>query len=94
MEAHYHVWTRSGKIFTMIERPFESRKTAHKAAVKLRSDTSARLVLACSKCPESRPSRRRPPRWPVVARTVAAAVGAALAAERGRTVGEDLRPAK
>ena len=54
-----------------------------------------KLILACSSCPESRPSRRRPPRWSVVARTVAAAVGApaaqvrealaaALAAEHGR----------
>ena len=79
----------------MRERPYKSRHTATKAARRLRSDVADRLVLACSSCPESRPSRRRPPRWSVVARTVAAAVGApavqvreamaaALAAERGR----------
>ena len=52
------------------------RHTATKAARRLRPDVADRLVLACSKCPASRPSRRRPPRWSVVARTVAAAVGA------------------
>ena len=95
--THFHVWTRAGRIFTMRPRVFDSRHTATKAARRLRPDVADRLVLTCSKCPESRPSRRRQPRWAVVARTVAAAVGApaaqvrealaaALATERGREV--------
>ena len=39
-----------------------------------------RLVLACTECPPTRPSKRRPPRWATVARQVAAAVGAEPAA--------------
>ena len=31
-------------------------------------DVADRLVLTCSKCPTTQPSRRRPPRWSVVAR--------------------------
>ena len=34
-----------------------------------------RMVLSCTECPPPKPSRRRPPRWATVARTVAAAVG-------------------
>ena len=93
--THFHVWTRAGRIFTMRPRVFESRHTATKAARRLRPDGADRLVLACAACPESRPSRRRPPRWSVVARAVAEAVGApaaqvrealgaAIAAERDR----------
>ena len=92
---HYHAWLRSGRVFTMAPRQFNDRTVAHKWAVKQRANSADRFVLGCSKCPESRPSRRRPPRWPVVARAVAAAVGApaaqvrealaaAIAAERGR----------
>ena len=93
---HYHAWLRSGRVFTMAPRRFNDRTVAHKWAVKQRADSADRFVLGCSGCPESRPSRRRPPRWSVVARAVAAAVGAptaqvrealaaALAAERSRT---------
>ena len=98
MEPHYHVWIRAGKIFSMRERRFESRKTAHKAAVKLKPASEDRLVLACSSCPATRPSKRRPPRWGAIARAVAerfdlqaAAVRQvltdALEAERGRGAG-------
>ncbi len=94
---HYHAWLRSGRVFTMAPRQFADRTVAHKWAVKQRANSADRFILGCSECPESRPSRRRPPRWPVVARAVAAAVGApapqvrealaaALAAERGRKV--------
>ena len=54
------------------------------------------MVLACEVCPETRPSRRRPPRWSVVARHLAErfdlpagevreALAVELAAERART---------
>ena len=69
---HFHVWVRSGKIYSMQERRFDSRTTAHKAAVKLRQEKTDRLVLACASCPTTKPSKRRPPRWSVVARAVAA----------------------
>ena len=61
----------------------------------MRSNGADRLVLACEACPGPRPSKRRPPRWGVVARAVAEAIGAkpaevrqalalALGAERRR----------
>ena len=92
---HYHAWLRSGRVFTMAPRRFNDRTVAHKWAVKKRPNSTDRFVLGCEVCPESRPSRRRPPRWSVVARAVAAAVdapadqvrealAAAIAAERGR----------
>ena len=97
--AHFHVWTRSGRIFTMQPRVFASRHTATKVARRLRSNGADRLVLACEACPGPRPSKRRPPRWGVVARAVAEAVGAkptdvrqalalALGAERRRRAEE------
>ena len=93
--THFHVWTRSGKIFTMQERRFDSRTTANKAAVRLRSTAADRLVLRCESCPSTRPSKRRPPRWALVARNLAArfsidanelrtALVSELAAERER----------
>ena len=73
---HFHVWTRAGRIFTMRPRIFESRHTATKAARRLRPDVADRLVLACSRCPTSKPSRRRAPRPGVVAKAIAEAVNA------------------
>ena len=98
-KPHYHVWVRTGKIFSMRERVYESRHTATKAARRLRPDVADRLVLACEDCPRSRPSRRREPRWSVVARAVAQAldapaaevrsiVRAAVAADRGAAARE------
>ena len=96
MEPHFHAWLRSGRIFTMVTRPFTDRTTAHRWAAKQRPGKADRLVLACTECPPTRPSKRRAPRWATVARQVAAAVGAepaavrralatALAAERERS---------
>ena len=80
-EPHYHVWTRAGRIFTM--RPRElSRSTATKAARRLRPNVADRLVLACSDCPTSKPSRRRAPRPAVIARAIARALDAPVAAVR------------
>ena len=92
---HFHVWVRSGKIYSMQERRFDSRTTAHKAAVKLRQEKTDRLVLACASCPTTKPSKRRPLRWATIARALAArfdlqagevreALTAEIAAERGR----------
>ena len=82
MEHHYHTWLRTGRAFLMVGRPFADRTTAHRAATKLRPDKADRVVLACTECPPTRPSKRRPPRWATVARQVAAAVGAEPAAVR------------
>lgn len=79
---HFHVWTRSGRIFTMQSRAFESRTTAHKAAVRLRCEKADRLVLACESCPTSKPSKRRSRRWPAIARRIAAELGAEPAVVR------------
>ena len=93
--THYHAWLRSGRVFTMASRSFTDRTTAHKWATRQRPEKGDRLVLACEACPSTKPSKRRPPRWSVVARAVAEAFGlkpaavrerlaVALAAERGR----------
>ena len=82
MEPHFHAWLRSGRIFTMAMRPFADRTTAHRWATKQRPNKADRLVLGCTECPPTRPSKHRPPRWATVARQVAAAVGAEPAAVR------------
>ena len=81
-EPHYHVWTRAGRIFTMRPREFESRHTATKAARRLRPNVADRLVLSCSECPTSKPSRRRAPRPAVIARAIAEALDAPVSAVR------------
>ena len=92
---HYHAWLRSGKVFTMAPRLFNDRTTAHKWATRKRSEKGDRLVLGCSDCPTTAPSKRKPPRWGAVARDLAErfglqasyvreALAAALETERGR----------
>ena len=66
----------------MVALPFADRTTAHRWATKNRPNKADRLVLGCTECPPTRPSKRRPPRWATVARQVAAAVGADPAAVR------------
>ena len=82
MEPHFHAWLRSGRVFTMVARPYAVASTAHRYAEKLRPDKADRLVLACEQCPPTAPSKRRPMRWATVARAVAAAIGAEPAAVR------------
>ena len=81
-EPHYHVWTRAGRIFTMRRREFISRHTATKAARRLRPNAADRLVLACSNCPTSKPSRRRAPRPAAIARAIALALDAPIGVVR------------
>ena len=59
----------------MAAQRFASRPTAHRWAERQRPAPGDRMVLSCTECPPPKPSRRRPPRWATVARTVAAAVG-------------------
>ena len=79
----------------MSTRPFADRITAHRWATRQRPDKADRVVLACTECPPTRPSKRHPPRWATVARAIARQLGAdpaavraaldtALAAERQR----------
>ena len=82
MDKHFHVWTRAGKTFLMRDRKYRTRSHANKDAVALRPDQRDRMVRECEQCPESRRSRRRPPRWAKVAREVAETVGADPAAVR------------
>ena len=95
MERHFHVWIRTGRVFTMRPRLYESRHTATSVARRLRPNGADRLVLACECCPETRPSKRKPPRWGAIARKLAQrfdlpagevreALTAELAADRGR----------
>ena len=76
MEPHYHVWVRSGRVFSLVGRPYTSRSHAAKVAAELREDPQDRMVRACTNCPPSKRSRRRPPRWARVATKVAEVVGA------------------
>jgi len=82
-------------VFTMRPRLYESRHTATSVARRLRPNAADRLVLGCEDCPATRPSKRKAPRWGVVARRLAArfelpagelreALAADLEAERGR----------
>ena len=85
--GHYHAWFRAGRVFTMQGRVFSDRTACHKWAAKQRPAKEDRLVLACSKCPVSRKSRRRSIRWGHVARELGvdlAALRAAIETERGR----------
>ena len=79
----------------MAPRRFEVASTAYRWAARQRPEAGDRLVLACSSCPTTKPSKRRPPRWATIARALAArfdlpagevreALGAALAADRNR----------
>ena len=94
---HFHVWVRSGRVFTMRPRLYESRHTATSVARRLRPNAADRLVLGCEDCPATKPSKRKAPRWGAVARRLAArfdlpagevraALATELAAERGRDV--------
>ena len=76
MDKHYHIWVRSGQIFMFKAKPYKSRTHANKVAAELRADPDDRMVRACVKCPESRRSKRRTPRWPRVATAMAETLGA------------------
>ena len=102
---HYHAWLRSGWIFTMQTRRVADRTVAHKWASRQRPTKADRVVMACEQCPATRPSKRRPPRWALVARNLAArfsidanalrtALVSELAAERERRLacGPSLNP--
>lgn len=85
--AHYHVWIRRGRIFSMRPFKYATRQGAQKAAAKLTSDAKARMVLRCDACPPSTRSKRRPVRWSQVAAAVGVDVAelvAAVKAERSR----------
>ena len=82
MDKHYHVWLRAGVVFVLKAKPYKSRAHANKVAATMRADPEDRMVRACTECPTTAPSKRRPMRWATVARQVAAAVGAEPAAVR------------
>ena len=82
MDKHHHVWLRSGTVFVLKAKPYKSRAHANKVAAEMRANPDDRMVRACTECPTTAPSKRRPPRWATVARQVAAAVGAEPAAVR------------
>ena len=84
---HFHAWFRAGRVFTMQGRVFLDRTACHKWAAKQRPAKEDRLVLACSKCPVSRKSKRRSIRWGHVARELGVtlqSLRAAIETERRR----------
>ena len=83
---HFHVWLRSGRIFTMKAKAFRDRTVAHRWAVSRRVQTDDRLILRCKECPKSVRSRRRVVRWSQVASVLGVSLAdlrAAIAAEKG-----------
>ena len=71
----------------MNARVFNDRTVCHRWAAKQRPAKGDRLVLACSKCPVSQKSRRRPVRWGHVAKALGVelpALRAAIETERRR----------
>lgn len=98
--SHFHVWVRSGRVFTMRLKQYATQQAAHKAAVKLRADPADRMVRGCSACPTSTRSRR--PNWRARAeraerrvleleRLQEAAAGAAAAGNGAAPAGEGQR---
>ena len=84
---HYHAWLRSGRVFSMVGRPFATRQYASKWSKGQRAEPGDRMVLACSACPTSKRSRRPAPRWASIAaelRVDPADLRAAWEADRGR----------
>ena len=84
---HFHAWFRIGRVFTMKTRVFSARTTCHKWAAKQRPAKEDRLVLACTKCPVSRKSKRPAVRWGHVAKALGVeltALRAAIETERRR----------
>ena len=62
-QPHFHIWTRCGRIFSLLERRYNTKQAALQAATKLRPDAADRMVRACVECPTTKPSKRRQPRW-------------------------------
>ena len=80
MADHFHVWLRSGRVFTMVTTAYRTRQAAQKEATKRRPDRSARMVLTCAACPPSARSKRPPIRWARVAAALGVEVSALKAA--------------
>ena len=87
----------------MAPRRFEVASTAYRWAAHQRTEKGDRLVLACEVCPETKPSRRRPPRWATIARRLAErfdlpagevreALAVELAADRDRAASQKGTP--
>ena len=85
----------AGRVFTMQGRVFSDRTACHKWAAKQRPAKEDRLVLACSKCPVSRKSRRRAIRWGHVAKELGVTLPALRAAiETETAAGVAMRAAR
>lgn len=78
--AHFHVWLRSGRVFTMRLKRYASQPVAHRAAAKLRPDPADRMVRQCTCCPVTQRSKR-PAREPRIAAVAAAELSRALRVE-------------
>ena len=76
MDTHFHVWTRSGRVFRLHDKPYASRSHAAKVAVRLRPDKADRMVRECEQCPCSQRSKRQQIRWNQVADALAVKFGA------------------
>lgn len=61
---HYHIWYRSGRVFTLSPRRYSDRSNAAKVAREKQPDPDRRMVRACTDCPVSARSKRRPPASP------------------------------
>ena len=71
---HFHVWRRSGRVFTLRPKRYSVRVTAAKAAERLEPDPFRRMVRSCEACPPSARSRRTRPARSTVTRRMAKAL--------------------
>ena len=72
--VHFHVWRRSGRVFTLRPKRYSVRVTAAKAAERLEPDPTRRMVRSCEACPPSARSRRTRPARSTVTRRMAKAL--------------------
>ena len=74
-DVHYHLWVRSGRVFTMRTKRYETRIAAQKAGERAGLLADARMVRQCADCPASVRSKRRRPSRTQQVRRLAAALG-------------------
>ena len=72
MDVHYHLWRRSGRVFTMGSKRYQTADAAQKVAVRAGLAVDQRMVRKCSDCPPSVRSKRREQTAAAIARKMAA----------------------
>ena len=58
MDVHYHLWVRSGRIYSMRPKAFNTGIAAHQSGSRAGLPPDQRMVKKCTDCPESVRSKR------------------------------------